>query len=38
MGDVTPDLWMQHATGKPVGADALLEAAQRALAAVNAGH
>jgi hypothetical protein len=35
MGDVTPDLWMEHATGKPVGSEALLEAAQRALVAVN---
>ncbi len=31
MGRVTPDLWMEHATGKPVGPDALLEATQRAL-------
>jgi hypothetical protein len=31
MGDVTPDLWMEHATGKPVGPEALLEATQRAL-------
>jgi hypothetical protein len=38
MGDVTPDLWMEHATGRPVGSEALLEAVQRALAAVNAGH
>ena len=36
MGDVTPDLWMEHATGKPVGPEALLEATQGALAAV--GH
>jgi hypothetical protein len=35
MGDVTPDLWMQNATGRPVGPEALLEAAQRALLAVN---
>ena len=35
MGRVTPDLWMEHATGKPVGADALLEAAQRALTVVT---
>jgi hypothetical protein len=33
MGDVTPDLWMEHATGRPVGPEALLEATQRALAA-----
>lgn len=30
-GAVTPDLWMEHATGKPVGTGALLEAAARAL-------
>jgi hypothetical protein len=30
-GDVTPDLWMEHATGKPVGPEALLEATKRAL-------
>jgi hypothetical protein len=35
MGDVTPDLWMENATGRPVGPEALLEAAQRALAAIN---
>jgi hypothetical protein len=35
MGDVTPDLWMEHATGHPVGPEALLAATQRALAAVN---
>lgn len=38
MGDVTPDLWMENATGRPVGAEALLEATQRALAAVNPGR
>jgi hypothetical protein len=32
MGEVTPDLWMEHATGRPVGAEALLEATQKALA------
>src|ERR1700680_64613 len=37
MGDVTPDLWMEHATGRPVDSEALLEAAQRAFAAVNGG-
>jgi hypothetical protein len=31
MGRVTPDLWMEHATGKPVGADALLAATEEAL-------
>jgi hypothetical protein len=35
MGDVTPDLWMEHASGRPVGAEALLQAAQRALAAAQ---
>jgi hypothetical protein len=31
-GNVAPDLWMQHATGQPVGPQALLEATKRALA------
>jgi hypothetical protein len=31
MGRVTPDLWMEHATGKPVGAAALLVATEEAL-------
>ena len=31
MGRVTPDLWMENATGKPVSADALLAAAAEAL-------
>ncbi|MEN6457395.1 MAG: hypothetical protein ABFC63_00485 [Thermoguttaceae bacterium] len=31
-GNVTPDQWMKNATGAPVGADALLRAAERALA------
>ncbi|HEY1264292.1 MAG TPA: hypothetical protein VGF06_12270 [Terriglobales bacterium] len=31
MGRVTPDLWMENATGKPVGPEALLEATQHAL-------
>lgn len=35
MGDVTPDLWMFNATGKPVGASALLTATQLALAQIN---
>jgi hypothetical protein len=35
MGDVTPDLWMVHATGRPVGPEALLEATQSALTAVG---
>jgi hypothetical protein len=33
-GSVTPDLWMKHATGAPVGAAALLHATERALAVV----
>ena len=35
MGRVTPDLWMEHATGKPVGPEALLSATKKALAEVN---
>jgi hypothetical protein len=31
IGRLTPDLWMKQATGAPVGPDALLEAAERAL-------
>ena len=38
MGRVTPDLWMIHATGKPVGPEALLAAAQQALVTVRTGH
>jgi hypothetical protein len=30
-GSVTPDLWMKHATGAPVGPEALLKAAEAAL-------
>ncbi|MBI5472360.1 MAG: hypothetical protein HY961_08450 [Ignavibacteriae bacterium] len=30
-GRVTPDLWMKHATGQPVGAEAMIEATKRAL-------
>jgi len=37
-GRVTPDMWMLHATGKPVGTEALLSSAERALAQVNAGN
>ena len=37
MGAVAPDLWMMNATGSPVGPEALLEAAERALATVT-GH
>jgi hypothetical protein len=36
-GSVAPDLWMKHATGSPVSADALLEAAGRALTTITAG-
>ena len=36
MGDVLPDLWMENASGKPVGPDALLEATQRALVTAGA--
>ena len=35
MGRVTPDLWMEHATGKPVGPEALLHAAQQALTQIR---
>ena len=35
MGDVTPDLWMENATGHPVGPEALLAATQQALKAVT---
>jgi hypothetical protein len=31
VGDVTPDLWMENATGKPVGPEALLSATEKAL-------
>ena len=31
MGRVTPDLWMEHASGRPVGPQALLDATERAL-------
>jgi hypothetical protein len=31
MGRVTPDLWMERATGRPVGPEALLEATEKAL-------
>jgi predicted neuraminidase len=34
-GNVAPDLWMKNATGAPVGAEALLSAAGRALAEVT---
>src|SRR5438876_1960881 len=35
LGDVTPEMWMENETGGPVGPEALLEAAQRALLAVS---
>jgi hypothetical protein len=31
MGRITPDLWMENATGSPVGAEALLNATEVAL-------
>jgi hypothetical protein len=34
-GHVTPDLWMEHATSRPVGPEALLEATQKALEAAG---
>ena len=35
MGDVTPDLWMENATGKPVGPEPLLAATEKALALIS---
>lgn len=35
LGRLTPDLWMQQATGKPVSAEPMLEATERALKAVK---
>ncbi len=35
IGDLTPDLWMTRATGKPVSADALLAATREALEVVE---
>jgi hypothetical protein len=35
-GRITPDLWMERATGSPVGPEALLAATKQALAAANA--
>jgi hypothetical protein len=35
MGRITPDLWMERATGRPVGPEALLEATQQALASTR---
>lgn len=34
-GRLTPDLWMQRATGKPVGPEALLEATAKALGSLH---
>jgi hypothetical protein len=36
MGRVTPDLWMERATSKPVGAQALLSATEEALKQMEA--
>jgi hypothetical protein len=36
VGRVTPDLWMQNATGNPVSAEALITAAEKALKEVTA--
>ncbi|HSN68894.1 MAG TPA: hypothetical protein VLV48_06595, partial [Thermoanaerobaculia bacterium] len=35
IGDVLPDLWMKKATGAPVGPEALLAAAEKALAVIR---
>ncbi len=35
-GNLTPDLWMRNATGAPVGAEAMLEAAKEALQEMEA--
>ncbi len=35
MGRITPDLWMERATGRPVGPEALLEATKQALSAAH---
>jgi len=35
LGRLTPDLWMQQATGKPVGTEALLQATEAALKATK---
>jgi hypothetical protein len=35
-GSIAPDLWMKNATGAPVGPEALLEAAEKALAVLGA--
>ena len=35
LGRITPDLWMKEATGSRVGADALVDAAERALETIK---
>jgi hypothetical protein len=35
MGNVTPDMWMRHATGAPVGPEALLTETDKALAQIS---
>ncbi|MFB3915995.1 MAG: hypothetical protein ACE14M_04660 [Terriglobales bacterium] len=37
-GRLAPDLWMKHATGAPVGPEALLEATRRALPVIEGGQ
>lgn len=37
IGSIAPDLWMMNAAGSPVGADALLAAAERSLKALERG-
>jgi hypothetical protein len=34
-GSVAPDLWMQHAVGTDVGADAMIQSAERALQVIR---
>jgi hypothetical protein len=34
-GNLAPDLWMKNATGAPVGPEAILNATERALKALN---
>jgi hypothetical protein len=38
IGRVAPDVWMKNATGAPVGADAILTAAARALEKMGASR
>ncbi len=37
LGSITPDVWMKQATGAPVGPDALLREAERALTEIGRG-